>query len=232
MIDKERLDILERKIQELQNSIVTKHEDLGNAGRTTHLDIDFHVDNRNKQRRHLTDTEYTNLGALKSSGILGVANGGTGATTLTGIVLGNGTSAFSALTYVPWTDWTPTWDTNGAGTLSSTAVSFARYKRFANIVYFKIDATNTIASTDAATTAIRFTLPVNTTAVGHIFTALVKDPGEDTVLYPGFSYHIHSSAANKVFVYRTVNNGTNSFYRPWTNGVLREVWVQGFYEIV
>lgn len=37
-----------------------------------------------------------------------VASGGTGVATLTGIPLGSGTSAFTAIVYIPWTDWTPT----------------------------------------------------------------------------------------------------------------------------
>ena len=43
-------------------------------------------------------------GAITLSGTLNVANGGTGATTLTGYVKGNGTSAFTASTTVPTTD--------------------------------------------------------------------------------------------------------------------------------
>jgi hypothetical protein len=38
------------------------------------------------------------------SGTVAVANGGTGATTLTGYVKGNGTSAFTASSTVPWSD--------------------------------------------------------------------------------------------------------------------------------
>lgn len=47
------------------------------------------------------------------SGILGVANGGTGASTLTGYIKGNGTSAFTALTSIPNTD------VSGLGTMST-----------------------------------------------------------------------------------------------------------------
>jgi len=43
-------------------------------------------------------------GAITLSGTLNVANGGTGATTLTGYVKGNGTSPFTASTTVPTTD--------------------------------------------------------------------------------------------------------------------------------
>lgn len=52
-------------------------------------------------------------GAITLSGTLNVANGGTGATTLTGYVKGNGTSAFTAAATIPNTDIT------GLGTMST-----------------------------------------------------------------------------------------------------------------
>lgn len=45
-----------------------------------------------------------NLTASNVSGTLAVANGGTGVATLTGVPLGSGTSAVTALEYVPWTN--------------------------------------------------------------------------------------------------------------------------------
>lgn len=133
-----------------------------------------------------------------------------------------------------WATWTPTFDLIGAGTLSAGSTSFARWMRIGNIVWFAVDATHTVSSSDAASVAITFTLPVNTTAVGHIFTCLVKDPSIDTVLVPGFARHIHSVAANTVYVYK-VFSGTGEvpvYQEPWSNGTLREIWVQGFYEVV
>ena len=38
---------------------------------------------------------------VSSTGVLGVSNGGSGATTLTGYIYGNGTSAFTASTTIP-----------------------------------------------------------------------------------------------------------------------------------
>jgi len=46
----------------------------------------------------VTNSPITTSGTITIGGTLGVANGGTGATTLTGILLGNGTSAISAVT--------------------------------------------------------------------------------------------------------------------------------------
>lgn len=45
-----------------------------------------------------TGSPITTGGTLTLTGTLGVANGGTGATTLTGVVIGNGTSALSTVT--------------------------------------------------------------------------------------------------------------------------------------
>lgn len=48
--------------------------------------------------RALVEADIPNLSASKiTSGTLGVARGGTGATTLTGLVIGNGTSAFTSV---------------------------------------------------------------------------------------------------------------------------------------
>ena len=59
----------------------------------------------------------TTSGTLTLAGTLNVANGGTGATTLTGYVKGNGTSAMTASTTIPNTDIT------GLGTMSTQAAS-------------------------------------------------------------------------------------------------------------
>ena len=54
------------------------------------------------------------------SGQLGVANGGTGASTLTGYVKGTGTSAFTALSTIPVTDLTGTLPVTNGGTGQTT----------------------------------------------------------------------------------------------------------------
>lgn len=61
-------------------------------------------------------------GTITLAGTLNVANGGTGATTLTGYVKGNGTSAFSASTAIPSTDITGlgTMSTQNAGSVAIT----------------------------------------------------------------------------------------------------------------
>lgn len=51
----------------------------------------------------LTPSSAT-TGAVTLSGTLNVSNGGSGATTLTGYLKGNGTSAFTAVSSIPYTD--------------------------------------------------------------------------------------------------------------------------------
>lgn len=68
----------------------------------------------------VTGSPITTSGTITIGGTLGVANGGTGATTLTGILLGNGTSAISSVT-----DGTvgQVLSTNGSGTYSFADVA-------------------------------------------------------------------------------------------------------------
>ena len=70
----------------------------------------------------LTGGPITVTGTLTLGGTLIVANGGTGASTLTGYVYGNGTSTMSASTTIPSTDITGlgTMSTQNAGTVAIT----------------------------------------------------------------------------------------------------------------
>lgn len=60
-----RLNDLERQMQLLKKSFgqnqVTNHHDLLGSGQTAHADLDFHVENRDNRRKHLSATEYTDL---------------------------------------------------------------------------------------------------------------------------------------------------------------------------
>jgi hypothetical protein len=63
------------------------------------------------------DVNEANLTLGNIGGTLGVAKGGSGATTLTGYLKGNGTSAFTASATIPNTD------ISGLGTMSTQAAS-------------------------------------------------------------------------------------------------------------
>lgn len=67
------------------------------------------------QYYHLSQAQYNSLSALASIPVT-VPNGGTGATTLTGYVYGNGTSAFTASTTIPFGNIVSTY-----GSFSNTA---------------------------------------------------------------------------------------------------------------
>lgn len=68
--------------------------------------------------------------------VLAVADGGTGASTLTGLVLGNGTSAMTAATYVAVTAWTPNIQIGGVSTGITYTTQNGRYYQLGNVVVF------------------------------------------------------------------------------------------------
>lgn len=141
-------------------------------------------------------------------------------------------TALSAIDFTPWASWLPTFDIVGAGTLSNRSISIARWMRIGNTVWFDVNATNEVSGADGTDTAITFTFPVNTTAKGHLFTALTRDPTKTSILIPGYAFHTHDTDANKVWV-QQVFSSTTAVNIPiaWTTGTLRQIWVQGFYEV-
>ena len=104
-------------------------------------------------------------GTITLAGTLNVANGGTGATTLTGYVKGNGTSAFSASASIPNTDIT------GLGTMSTQSASNVA------ITGGAIDGT-TVGATTAAT--VRGTTITATTQFSGPGTGLTGIPNSAT----------------------------------------------------
>jgi hypothetical protein len=88
------------------------------------------------QYYHLSLAQYNSLSALTSLPVT-VPNGGTGATTLTGYVYGNGTSAFTASTTIPWSVIT--------GAPSMTAPSYGAFQNNADQTYALADTPYIIA---------------------------------------------------------------------------------------
>lgn len=125
--------------------------------------------------------------------------------------------------------WTPTIASTGGAVISSPSTN-GRYLRHGGLCSFTLDATFSIAS--ATATYISFTLPISTSATIAVFKAFAKDPGEDTTLRPAASYFISSIISNAGVVYRMSNDGVFSMFRPFTIGVLREIFVSGTYEII
>jgi hypothetical protein len=96
-------------------------------------------------------------GAISVGGTLGVANGGTGATTLTGIIKGSGTSAFSAAT--AGTDYQApitltTTGTSGAATFVGNTLNIPQYSGGGGGGVTSVTGTSPIASSGGTTPAI------------------------------------------------------------------------------
>ena len=74
----------------------------------------------------LTGGPITSSGTLTLGGTLIVGNGGTGATTLTGYVIGNGTSAMTASATIPTSDLTGTLGVANGGTGATTLTGYVK----------------------------------------------------------------------------------------------------------
>ncbi len=151
------------------------------------------------------------------TGTLPVANGGTGATTLTGVLIGNGTSAVTTIGY----NTTPTasniaeWDANKnlsadtfiAGT-TSTATS-------GTATVLTIDSTQVQVFTGSTTQTVR--LPNSSVAVGQTYTIINQSSGSVTV-QSSASNTIATQATNTVGVY-IAEVAAPSTASDWTGSV-------------
>jgi hypothetical protein len=123
---------------------------------------------------------------LSTAAAVTVAQGGTGVTTLTGIPLGAGTSAFTALDYVPWT--TPAFDAgnfSGGGSMTWTVES----GDVVTYAYTIVGKTMTLAfSLDTTTVGgtpsdeLLITIPASKTATKTIYAAaFISDDGSRSI---------------------------------------------------
>jgi hypothetical protein len=181
----------------------------------------------------LVDTTSTQTLTNKSiavtqlTGTLGVANGGTGAVTITGLVKGNGTGAFTAATagtdyQVPIT--LTTTGTTGAATFASGTLNIPNYSSGSGGITRSINSIST-ATTGGATAATdyvylvsgttTFTLP---TAVSNTNLYTVKNTGTATVTIATTSSQTVTVANNTALTtitvapgdsYQIISNNTN-----------------------
>lgn len=94
-------------------------------------------------------------------GTLGVAGGGTGAVTLTGLALGSGTSAFTGVTYTAATSYTPAFSLATAGDSAWTySTQFGRYTQIGAVVYFSASLTWSNFANTTGSGVWRVSLPV------------------------------------------------------------------------
>jgi len=165
----------------------------------------------------LTGGPITSSGTLTLGGTLIVANGGTGATSLTGYVKGNGSSAFTAAATIPNTDIT------GLGTMSTQSASSVA------ITGGNINGTTIGGTTPAAGT---FTSVAMTT--GTITTAPVS--GNDIVnktyadsIAAGINFHQSCKyATTAALAANTYNNGTGGVGATLTGNVNGALTVDGY----
>ena len=119
----------------------------------------------------LTGGPITSSGTLTLGGTLAVANGGTGATTLTGYVKGNGTSAMTASATIPTTDLSGTISNaqlaNSAITINGTSTSLGGSISVGTVT--SVTGTAPVVSSGGATPAI--SMPAATTSVDGYLTS-------------------------------------------------------------
>ena len=119
----------------------------------------------------LTGGPITSSGTLTLGGTLGVANGGTGAATLTGYVKGSGTSAMTASATIPTTDLSGTISnaqlTNSAITINGTSTSLGGSISVGTVT--SVTGTAPVVSSGGATPAI--SMAAATTSVNGYLTS-------------------------------------------------------------
>lgn len=117
----------------------------------------------------LTGGPITSSGTLTLGGTLIVGNGGTGATTLTGYVIGNGTSAMTASATIPTSDLSGTISNaqlaNSAITINGTSTSLGGSISVGTVT--SVTGTAPVVSSGGATPAISMAA-ANTTTDGYL----------------------------------------------------------------
>jgi hypothetical protein len=146
----------------------------------------------------LTGGPITSSGTLTLGGTLGVANGGSGAATLTGYLIGNGASAFTASATIPNTAIT------GLGTMSTQAASSVA------ITGGTINGTTVGATSAAAGTFTSVAMTSGTiTATPSSGNDIVNKTYADTIA-AGINFHQSCNyASTTALPASTYNNGTS-----------------------
>lgn len=103
--------------------------------------------------------------AITAQGPLGVANGGTGVATLTGIPLFAGTAAATAIAFTPSTAWVPNLQINGVNTGITYASQTGFYSQVGNLVFITAEIVLTNKGAQVGNATIS-NLPVITGAAG------------------------------------------------------------------
>lgn len=164
-----------------------------------------------------TGGPITTSGSLTLGGTLNVANGGTGATSLTGYLIGNGSSAFTASATIPNTDIT------GLGTMSTQSASSVA------ITGGSIDGTTIGGTTPAAGTfsSVAMTSGTITTAPTN-GNDIVNKTYADSIA-AGINFHQACKyATTAALAANTYNNGTSGVGATLTGNVNGALTVDGY----
>lgn len=163
------------------------------------------------------------------TGTLAVGNGGSGATTLTGILKGNGTSAFTAVT-APSGTIVGTTDTQSLSNKTLTNPTITNYTESVVAVgtvttSSTLDLTNGTVQTATLTASTGCTFTMPTATAGKSFTIYLKQAastGNGTATFSGVKWGsagtpTMTAAAGKMDIYSFVADGTN-WYGSYTQG--------------
>jgi len=163
------------------------------------------------------------------TGTLSVGNGGTGATTLTGVVVGNGTSAFTSVTapsgnIVGTTDaQTLTNKTLTSPTVNGYTEGVTSIGTVTSSYTLSISSGTVLTATLTASTACTFTMP--TAVAGQSFILLLKQAASTgagtatftSVKWNGSGAPTITATAGKMDILSFVSDGT-SWYGSYTQG--------------
>lgn len=159
-----------------------------------------------------------------------VAGGGTGATSLTGIVLGNGTSAMTTITYTAVTSWTPNIQINASSTGITYTTQLGYYSQVGSMVF--ITYYITLSSKGASTGAVTISnLPVTSGANGGVNTISTATFSGVTLIGLG---QIGTSVSANSTILNFYTNGTALATANLTNTQISNtfsVTASGFYFI-
>ena len=170
----------------------------------------------------VTDSKIADVAASKITGTLGVAHGGTGATTLTGIVKGNGTGAFTAAT--AGTDYLM--PDGSAANLNSFPTLNQNTTGNAATATTAITAGNITAASNSTLTSLPNLALVGTISSGTIsLTTDIKTSGAitaGTVTYlntHGTSGQVLSTTGSGTLTWTTISGGSGVPYTGATGAV-------------
>jgi len=146
-------------------------------------------------------------GGVSSTGVLGVPNGGSGATTLSGYLFGNGTSAFTASSTIPTSALSGTVSltsqvsgilpiANGGTAQSSFTAGYVHYGSFSTSANFFFDGTNLgLGTSTPSTGSLNRQLTINSAAT-NLAGIVLQNNATGTAFNDGFQVFLNGLDGN------------------------------------